>query len=345
VTPRDLDELIDVAAGDLRHFAGMRLLVTGGTGFVGRWLLASIAHANRRLATGIRASVLTRDPDAFRARAPELAEAPGISLVRGDVLALGDVGGAHDGVVLGATAASAKINDELPLVMLDTIVGGTRATLELAASWGRIPVLFTSSGAIYGKQPPEIVNVPETHLGGPDPLDTRWVYHEGKRVAELSCAIFARDRGLDTKIARMFTFVGPSLPIDAHFAMGNFIRDALHGGPIVISGDGTPLRSFMYPTDMVNWLWAIFARGMAARAYNVGAERAVSIAETAAIVAAAAGGIPVVVRGSGPAGALPDPYVPSTRRVREELGVAERVSVEEGVARTLAWHRAGAPRG
>lgn len=337
----DLDEILDAAADDLRHFAGTRWYVTGGTGFVGTWLLRTVARANRRLGTNIRADVLTRAPDAVRKRTPDLEADDALRFVQGDVRApVGD--GSYDAVVHAATPSTGGMNENEPDQLLEVIVDGTRALIErVIAPSGRVPVLLTSSGAVYGRQPSELARIPESYAGAPDCLAPNSAYHEGKRVAELELAIAQAAGAGRLRPARLFAFVGPGLPLDAHYAAGNFVRDALAGGPIRVLGDGTPYRSYLYPTDMVAWMLAIFARGGDARAYNVGSEEAVTIGDLAALVARSAGP-PVTVeiaRGPQP-GAAPERYVPDCSRITTELNVQPRVGLELAIERTLAFHRA-----
>jgi len=335
----DLDEQLPHAEADLRTLKGARLFVTGGTGFVGSWLLESLAHANERLALGVRVTVLTRSPGTFRASAPHLAAHPELTLIAGDVRKLPEDLGAFDGVIHAATPASAAINRDEPRLMLDTIVDGGRSVIDVATCCGRIPFLFTSSGAVYGPQPADMERTPETYLGAPDPLNADAAYHEGKRAGELQCAIAHKHAGLQAKIARLFAFVGPYLPLDRHFAIGNFIADALADHPIIVGGDGKAVRSYLYASDMITWLWAIYARGVPMRAYNLGSDAAVNTATLARTVSSVRpSSPPVEIHGKSEPSKPTDRYVPDTARIRAELGVERLVDLPEAIRRTIAFH-------
>lgn len=335
----DLDEVLGLTEGLWERLRGARLLITGGTGFMGSWLLESLLHAERRFGLGLEATVLTRDPDAFAAKAPHLASHPAIRLVQGDVLRWPALEGPFTHLIHGATDASTKLLAENPGLMFDTIVSGTRNTLEIARAQGVGRAIFLSSGAVYGRQPAEVEGVPEDFTGAPDCADARSAYGEGKRAAETLCGIFTQQHRLPVVIARCFAFSGPHLPLDTHFALGNFLRDALAGGSIVVKGDGTARRSYLYATDLAAWLWHLLLRGEGARAYNVGSEQSVSIAELAGTVSRTLGGVPFQVLGSPDPSRQPECYVPSTARIRGELGLAPTVSLEEGIRRMAAWHR------
>jgi len=129
--------------------------------------------------------------------------------------------------------------------------------------------LLTSSGGVYGQQPANMGKILETYNGMPDPLNPVNAYSIAKRCAEHLCALYQEAYGIETVVARCFAFVGPDMPLDAHFAIGNFIRDALWRNCISVSGDGTPLRSYMYQDDLAHWLHVLLYRGQSGQALSL----------------------------------------------------------------------------
>lgn len=335
----DLDHAHAIVGSRWARLRGRRVFLTGGTGFVGKWLLATLIDANERLALGCSATVLTRDAAAFRARHPEFTSAPCIELVEGDVRDFSIGAGAFSHVIHAATDVIAA---NTPIETFDTCVQGTRQTLEFARRAGAEAVLLISSGAVYGAQPSNQDALTESWNGAPDPQLPNSAYGEGKRAAEWLGTAFAANTGIRVSTARCFAFVGPYLPLDKHFAIGNFLRDAMAELPIVIQGDGTPFRSYLHASDMAAWLWAILLEGRSQTAYNVGGEEAVSIAELAGRVVRTLDSTSTVeVQGQARAGVAPQRYVPDVSRARTELGLTAPLSLDEAIARTARWHKAG----
>ena len=334
----DLDAVFARLAPLWPRLAGTRLFVTGGTGFIGRWLLEPLVDANRRLDLGVRATVLTRDPAAFAGRAPHLAADPALRLVAGDVLSLQPDGERYDHVLHAATDASADLNLNDPRRMFDTVLGGTRRALDFAVAAGAGRFFFFSSGAVYGAQPWEATHVGEDWTGGPDPTEPKNAYAEAKRAAEMLCAIYGKQFGLDTVTARIFALLGPLLSLDIHFAAGNFIMDAMAGRVVTVQGAGTAVRSYLYIADLTVWLWTILLAAPAGAVYNTGSEEAVSIAALAQRTAAVLGGPGHRVLGRPDPGWNAGRYVPATARIRSELGVTATIGLDEAIRRTAQWN-------
>ncbi len=312
---------------DLR---GKRIFLTGGTGFFGCWILESFVHAVDHLKLDTRITVLTRDADRFAQKMPHLAAHASVELLKGDVRTFNFPDGNFSHIIHAATDANVTLNREDPDLMLSTIVEGTARMMEFAEACDAEKCLLTSSGAVYGRQPPTITHMPEDEEAVQMPLHTPSAYAEGKRAAEQMW------RGT---IARCFAFVGPHLPLDTHYAVGNFIRDGMKGELIRVNGDGTPERSYLYASDLVIWLLTILLRGEDGRAYNVGSERNLAIHEVAEMVARCFNPpTPILIAKEPVPGTPSERYAPSTLRARTELGLRETVGLEDALDKTITWY-------
>jgi nucleoside-diphosphate-sugar epimerase len=334
----DLDRILARTEPLWQELRGQRVLITGATGFFGCWLLETFAWANRRLNLKAQAVGLSRHPGVLAEKAPHLACDPAITLHAADVRHGDFPHGTFSHVIHAATESSAKLNNEAPLVMFDTIVEGTRHALQFSIASSVTRFLLVSSGAVYGNQPPELSHVSESFAGGPDPLHPASAYAEGKRAAEMLCSLATTPR-LATTVARCFAFVGPYMKLDAHFAIGNFIDDRLQDRPIRVQGDGSAVRSYLYASDSMVWLWTILIKGQSRRAYNVGSEEALNIATLAREVNAA---LPpeseVTIASAAAPNTVVHRYVPGTARAREELDLKAEVPLREAIRRTHAWY-------
>jgi len=311
---------------------GGRIFLTGGSGFFGAWLVESFAMARARLGFSGELWLLCRDPEAWAARFPHLATDPAIHPHRGDLAGLKAPTGAFHGLIHAATETLP------PLAQFRTMVDGACRVLDFAEASGACRLLFTSSGAVYGSHPRTTRPLPEDCPASPRPEDPATSYGQAKRATEFLFAAYAQERAAQAVLARCFAFVGPHLKLDANFAIGNFIRDAMRGKAIHIQGDGTPLRSYLYAGDLATWLWTLYFKGVSSRPIHVGSDQAVSIARLATIVGQTlAPGIPVTVAGTPKEGEQPLCYVPAIDRARE-LGLEVWTGLEEGIRRTADWH-------
>lgn len=335
----DLDHILAHTLELWEELRGENLFITGGTGFFGCWLLESLLWANDKLDLHCSVTVLTRSPDSFRARAPHLAEHPSVTIIKGTTHAFDFPKGFFSHVIHAATETSPRLEEIDPVDKFVRNIDGTRRVLDFARVSGARRFLFTSSGAVYGKQPPDVPLIPEHYAGAPETTDLHTSYGQSKRASEFLCAAYAHQYGFQALIARCFAFVGPWLPLDSNLAIGNFIRDAMKQRTIRVNGDGTPYRSYLYASDLVIWLWTILFRGQSCRPYNVGSDRDISIGELAQQVKELISpAIQVEVVGEPVSGKPADRYVPSVERCKTELGLQVRVSLAEAICRTRNWH-------
>lgn len=322
---------------DWRFFSNKRLFITGGSGFIGKWLLSALLTADERLSLNCEIEILSRNPKQFCESFPDIACAKGVVFHKGDVRDFDFPKGMFNIIVHAATDVSAQ---NKPLETFSTCMDGTKRVLDFAKCSEAEDFLLTSSGAVYGRHPSEPTGLTEEYQGGPDPTSPLSAYGEGKRVSEwLACAVGAETK-LRVKVARIYAQVGPYLPMDKHFAIGNFINDVLANREIIIRGDGTPFRSYLYAADTAIWLWAMVLRGASGRAWNVGGDEGLSIADLSLRVSK--------ILGSEKGAKILTPvdpdkrvecYVPNVTRAYSELKLPKPITLDEAILRTADWVR------
>ncbi|MEX3959338.1 NAD-dependent epimerase/dehydratase family protein [Trinickia sp. EG282A] len=354
----DLAPLVGSSESLWAELDGAHVLITGGTGFVGCWLLEAVLWARSHHQVDVRIDVLARRPERLYIVAPHIAADPSVRLVRGDIRTgdlpsgaqahaingdrSGRVASAYTHVIHAATETNVALDNPPPFDVFDASLTGTRHVLELCRRDAVRRFLLVSSGAVYGRN---------HSLGRPvnedDPIagvrgDIAGAYALGKATAEFLGISFGAEYGFAAVAARCFSFVGPYLPLDSGFAVGNFIRDSLEGRSIVVNGDGTPVRAYLYGADMALWLWTMLLRGQRGDIYNVGSDRSLSIRELAMQVARvvadelASREKPVIVR-ARPTGYSAELFVPDIRRARERLALEVRTPLDEAIRRTARW--------
>ena len=317
----------------INQLGGSRVLLTGGTGFVGKWLIETAHIACSNGATKFEIIVPTRDILASHVKETVNIGFKNLSLVQGDLLSDTLDIGKVNAVIHAATPASAALNESNPIEMTRINTQSMQAALKFAEN--KAPFLFTSSGAVYGNQPQTVAHISETQ---PRPFSKLTsAYAKGKQLAETMCMQAGEEDSCTPIIARLFAFSGHYLPRNTHFALGNFVQNVLDRKPIFINSDGQARRSYLYGADMAIWLWSALAKKKSPQPLHIGSAHSISILELAQAVA----NVSTTELNFTPeikiANAPDNPeqfhqYVPSNLDTRSYLKVQELTSLETGIA-------------
>jgi dTDP-glucose 4,6-dehydratase/UDP-glucuronate decarboxylase len=331
--------------------AGSRLLITGGAGFLGYYLVQAAVHRNR---TSPGSAVTIDVFDSYLRGVPEWLRALGseVRVHQHDVREpLPPDAGPWDYVIHAAGVASPSVYRRFPLETMDANINGLRNLLDNGVGTDLAAMLFFSSSEIYGDPTPDAIPTPETYRGNVSCTGPRACYDESKRYGETLAVTFARQYGVPVRIARPFNNYGPGMKITDGRVIADFARSVLAGEDVTILSDGSPTRTFCYVADAIVGYYRVLVRGRTGEAYNIGAEEPeVSVAELAdrlvGIAARELGyGGSVVLGKSDEAEYLtdnPGRRRPSISKASSELGFRPQVELDEGLRRTLIWY-AGQP--
>ncbi len=316
---------------------GRHLLLTGGTGFFGKWLL-SLLHEINRQGAGVQVTVVSRHPTRFLEAQPHYRDCAWLQWLASDVRELCELSGKPVDMVLHAATDTSAAANARPLELFDTIVGGARKVLDLAVRDGAQRILFTGSGAQYGNLPSHLPVREDSLLACPSTA-VGSVYGAAKRAQETLATIYAQQFGLETVLTRCFAFAGPGLPLDAHFAIGNFIRDAVEADAIVPNSAGEAVRSYLHGADLAAWLLFLLIHGKSGEAYNVGSDEAISIRDLAERIGARlAPHKPVRILGEP--GGTRSYYVPDIAKARA-IGLDVWTTLDTSIDSMGQWARYG----
>lgn len=338
ISEEDLDLVLAHTKPLWAKVANKTIFLTGGTGFFGKWLAESFVYINEQLDLNAQLIVLSRSPETFLSTFPFYKKFKSVTFIKGDITNFELPKNKIDYIIHAATEASADLIQNKPLLMLDTITLGTRRVLELAKMHTLEAFLFTSSGAVYGKQPEHVSHIKESDSFHIDINNPGSSYAEGKRLAELYCSTFYKQYQVPVKIARCFAFVGPYLPLDKHFAIGNFILNAINNEDILIKGDGTPFRSYLYAADLAIWLWTTLLKGKVNTAYNIGSDEDYQLKRIAELVQTTNCNINVIVQGNRVPEKAIERYVPNVDLAKADLGLNLYTSLADSINKTKMFY-------
>lgn len=304
---------------------GKKILMTGCTGFFGK----NIFYHAPYLAQRNKITLLSRAPEKIFSALPHLRKNENLSFISCDIRNFSCKESDYDLIIHSAASFGADVTEK---DTYEIIRKGTENLLSFAKKNPHLEkFLFISSGAVYGRRLTEIQseNMPLNPCEG---------YGMGKKEAEEMCM----DSGIPCVIARCFAFAGEFMELDTHFAIGNFISDVLHKRDIVIKGDGTAVRSFLYSGDLVKHLLLLAETVVpSGRIYNVGSDEAVSIRELAEEVAQSCGDFTgkIITEKKYVPGSPLDVYVPDVSRIHLELNTPPTLSLQETIRRTVEFFR------
>lgn len=264
----------------INRFDGKHILITGGTGFFGVWLLSFFSKINK-FEKKVYLTVLSRHPDFFIEEYKEYKNCDWITWVQGDINSFYLTASRSIDYIIHAAADTSL--QASPIKLINSITIGVQRVLELAVQNKVKRVLLAGSGAQYGVIPFGSP-VKEVFTGACKSNSAASAYGEAKRYQETLAAIYAEEYGIDVIMTRCFTFSGAGLPLDGNFAIGNFVRDALFSNEIVIQSSGDSVRSYMHGSDLAIWLLTLLLKGQRGEAYNVGSDKIVSIKSLAEII-------------------------------------------------------------
>lgn len=356
VVDADLAELREALGAELADLAGKHVLIVGGAGFLGYYLVQTLTSANRSgaVAPEIRVTVWDSYARGLPAWLAELASDAMVSLEKRSVTdPIGADVADFDYVVHAASIASPTYYKRCPIETMDANVNGLRNLLEYARrqSDKARPLagfLFFSSSEIYGDPPAEAIPTPETYRGNVSCTGPRACYDESKRFGETLCVNFAQQHGVRVAMARPFNNIGPGLKISDRRVLPDFARDVLAGRSIEMLSDGGPRRTYCYVADAVAGYYKILLRGRPGEPYNIGVEAPeISVAELAERVSRTAAELfgykGRVIRSSPPDATYlednPARRCPTIAKARKELGYSPSVALDDALRRSLLWYR------
>lgn len=313
---------------DLSKLNNSNILITGGTGLFGKSILDALIFMHNFYEFKI--TVLSRNKNNFLFNYPKY-NLEFINFISGDIRNFDCKRQDFDYIIHAATPASAKLEKENPKEMYSVILEGTKNIIDIAKNMNVKKLLFTSSGAVYGEQYQSIKSFKEDYQGIPITY-----YGKAKKISE---NIFLNSN-INVSIARCFAVTGPYLNLNIHFAIGNFIKDAIENRDIIIKGDGRPLRSYLYTADLVIWLLVILLKSKNKSIYNVGGGDGISIYDLAKKVSKQVnnytGKVDILTKSNYN---YPTPkYIPNNKKIIKEFGVKENYTLDEAIKRTIDWN-------
>lgn len=317
------------------------LLITGGTGFMGKWLTEAISLLNEEYGFAIKVYVLARNIQEYRAEVPHLANLNFINFIEHDVKNIGILPDDIGMVIHAACSPDSRQHISQPLKTIDTIYKGTQALLDACVRLPNVKkFVYVSSNYVYGHSDNPINFIKENQFDSLDCNSLSATYGEAKRMGETICAIYRSQQRLPIVIVRPFSIIGPYQGLEKPWAINNFIRDAILGGPLRILGNQNTVRSYMYASDMAFWLLNVLVNAKTGATYNIGGDQPVSLRELSEkVISNFNNKIDILVKTSKQFSPSPVISVPDTEAIKNDLAVKHSIDFETALKKTINWYK------
>ncbi len=336
----DVEAVLSGRTDLLQPLAGANIFITGGTGFLGTWLLELIAVLNAKHKFNTQVTVFSRSAPDFARRHKHLGGRKEFHFVEGDIRYLTELPHATDHILHAAALTDRRLFASNPTAVGEVNGMGAIRLLRAANRLEDLKkILLVSSGLVYGPQPLNVERISEKFSSGFASDNSNAIYAESKRFAESFAAAAVSETKLPLVITRPFAFVGPYQSLELPWAVTDFIRDSLAGRPIKIMGEGKTVRSLMYASDYAFWTLAALARGEARNVYNIGSPEPVELLALARMITQHFSPPPEILTKVGQSGHETTRLVPCVDKARKELGVELTVPLAEAIQKTINWHR------
>lgn len=324
--------------GMLDELRNQKIFVAGGTGFLGSWIAEFIAFLNDNYQFNISLVILARNTDSFKDEKAHLAKRSDIQFISKDIRNINELPQDISYIIHAAASPDNRIHVSNPIETIATITKGTDNLIDSAFKLPNLKkFLYLSSGQVYGKSITKNELISESDFGSFDCNKVTAIYPEAKRMAEATCCAYTSQYKIPIVIARPFSFIGPYQSLSKPWAINNFINDALNNKTIRIVGNGEPIRSYMYPADLVVWILKILINGKANTAYNVGSPLGISLKDVAEkIISIAQTNVNIDIRFNNNDSSH---YVPDINLCENSLGLKINYNVEDTIRRSIAWFK------
>lgn len=336
----DAEAVLQERTARLEPLRDQHLFISGGTGFLGAWLLELAAVLNQRHGFGLKITVFSRNAREFARRWPHLGALDFVHYQEGDIRYLAELPRDTRYIIHAAALTDRRLFASQPGTVAETNGLGTLRILRAANLLEDLQkFVLLSSGLVYGRQPWETPAIAEDFAGPLRCDEVTSVYAESKRYAETVAQCAISESKLPVVTLRPFAFVGPYQSLQLPWAVTDFIRDSLNGGPIRIMGDGATVRSIQYGSDFAYGVLAALAAGRPRETYNLGSPEAIDLISLARLITRHFTPPPEIRTGVGQAGHDRNRLVPVIDKAARDLGLTVSVPLATAIERTIAWNR------